>query len=60
MNVNVMVDPEIILCQHHVRARCFCQVHIFASTEYLTLISGWRDVASQNHINLLLIVPIGC
>ena len=26
MNVNVMVDPEIILCQHHVTANCFCRV----------------------------------
>ena len=43
MNVNVTVELEIILCQH----RCFCLVHIFASTKYL-----WSPS------NLLLTVPI--
>ena len=35
MNVNVTVELEIILCQHHVTTGCFNLVHIFASTKYL-------------------------
>ena len=38
MNVNFTVELEIILCQHHVTTCCFCLVHIFASTKYLSMI----------------------
>ena len=37
MNVNVTVELEIILCQHHVITGCFYLVHIFASTKYLSV-----------------------
>ena len=37
MNVNVTVELEIILCQHHVTTGCFYLVDILASTKYLTV-----------------------
>ena len=58
MNVNVTVDPYISVCKHHVTSSCFCYINIFPTTELLTLIFWQREWVSQNHINLLLIVPI--
>ena len=47
MNVNVTVELEIILCQHHVTTGCFCLVHGFPLEFYfrghkspMTLIQG--------------------
>ena len=48
MNVNVTVELEIILCQHHVTTGCFYLVHIFASTKYLSVIYLGRGLGSVN------------
>ena len=46
--MNVMVELEIILCQHHVTTGCFCLVHIFSSTKYLSVIYWGRGLGSVN------------
>ena len=48
MNVNVTVELEITLCQHHVTTGCFYLIHIFASTKYLFVISSGRGLGSVN------------
>ena len=48
MNVNVTVELEIILCQHHITTGCFYLVHIFASTKYLSVIYLGRGLGSVN------------
>ena len=48
MNVNVTVELEIILCQHYVTTGCFYLVHIFASTNNLSMIYLGRGLGSVN------------